>query len=609
MAHRCAPFSRTTLRRRHLTYLAALTLLVGGAPPVAAGPADARGRYVVVLDDAARPAAVAAEHERRYAGNVTHVYNDALRGYAAELPQEAAAAIERDERVAFVEPDHAVAALAQTTPTGIARISAPANESIDIDGTDDRRVDVDVAIIDTGIQTDHPDLNVVSVASCVGSGSFGGCVEGAGDDDNGHGTHVAGTVAALDNGLGVVGVAPGARLHSVKVLTAPGTGLMSDVIGGVDWVTHRADTIEVANMSLGCDCQMDAFDLALAASVDAGVVHVVAAGNDDHDARDYSPAGHPDAITVSALADFDGIAGGQGGATCRPDEDDTLAGYSNWGPAVDIAAPGTCILSTSLLGGYRTLSGTSMASPHVAGAAAVLTSGANDPRGRADVDAVHHMLTTAGNFGWLDDSNDGTTEPLLDVGDPVFAANSSTRTLGTAPPPPPNNEPPIASFTHSCSNTTCTFDASGSSDPDGTIAAYAWSFGDGTNGSGATATKTYDAAGSYTVSLTVTDDEGAVGGTSTTVTVTSDAGGGGSEEGDFVLRITSVRAWPTMTVHLEWFGTDRAGSVVIYRNGVALATTADDGSYTDMVENYSSGSLRYRVCEENTTRCSNERTI
>ncbi|MDQ3963669.1 MAG: S8 family serine peptidase [Actinomycetota bacterium] len=608
MTHRGGPFSRSTIRRRHLAYMVALSLVVVAAPPVSAGPAEGRDRYVIVLDDAARPAAVAAEHERRYAGDVTHVYNDALRGYAAELPQEAAAAIARDERVAFVEPDHAVTALAQTTPTGIARISAPANGSIDIDGTDDARVDVDIAIIDTGVQPDHPDLNVVRVVSCLGSGSVGGCVEGAGEDDNGHGTHVAGTAAALDNGVGVVGVAPGARIHSVKVLTAPGTGLMSDVIGGIDWVTHRADTIEVANMSLGCDCQMDAFDVALAASVNAGVVHVVAAGNDDHDARDYSPAGHPDAITVSALTDFDGTAGGRGSATCYADEDDTLARFSNWGPAVDIVAPGTCILSTSLLGGYRTLSGTSMASPHVAGAAAVLTSGANDPRDGADVDAVHHVLTTAGNFGWFDDSNDGTTEPLLDVGDPgVFAANSATRTLGTAPPPPPDNEPPIASFTHSCSNTTCTFDAAGSSDPDGTIAAYAWSFGDGTSGSGATATKTYDAAGSYTVSLTVTDDEGAVGGTSTTVTVTSDDGGGGGED-DFLLRVTWVRGWRTATVYLEWSGTDRAGSVIIYRNGVVIATTPDDGSFTDHVEN-PSGSLTYRVCEEDTTRCSNERTI
>lgn len=576
------------------------------APETSGSEEDSRGRYLVVLKNSAgSPADVAADHERRYGADVTNVYRYALKGYAARLPGEAVAAVARDPRVALVEQDQVVTGAAQQVPTGIRRSFASSNPSVDIDGSDDVRVDVDVAVMDTGIDTNHPDLDVVSSTDCTAGGSLGACIAGSGVDDNGHGTHVAGTVGALDNDIGVVGVAPGARLHGVKVLSSVGSGLLSWTVAGVDWVTARADTIEVANLSLECTCASSALDRAITASVDRGVAYVVAAGNRGRDAKDTTPANHPDVITVSALADFDGLSGGTGGTTCRSDVDDTLASFSNWGPHIEVAAPGVCILSTSNLGGYQVLSGTSMAAPHVAGATAILTSGANDPVNRAEVEGVRATIVGSGNLDWFDDSGDGIQEALLDVGDPqIFVANSPTWTLGSDP----GNQNPVAAFTHSCSEFDCHFDAEGSSDPDGTISSYAWDFGDGTTGVGPTFDKGYAASGTYTVVLTVTDDEGGAAAAAEDVTVGSGGGGpggGGSNGGTFTLRTTGARFGSSATVYLEWYGTDRTGMVQIYRDGEVIATTEDDGSHTDRFEG-SSGSHTYKVCEEDSGNCSNE---
>jgi subtilisin family serine protease len=182
----------------------------------------------------------------------------------------------------------------------------------------------------------------------------------------------------------VVGVAPGARLWAVKVLNDSGSGYISEIVAGIDWVTARASTIEVANMSLGCQCSSQALNDALTRSTNAGVVYVVAAGNSARDAATFSPANHPQVITVSAVADFNGTAGGGAGATCRADVDDTFADFSNFGSAVDLAAPGVCITSTWTGGGYATISGTSMATPHGSGAAAlyILEKGVGQSFGR-----------------------------------------------------------------------------------------------------------------------------------------------------------------------------------------------------------------------------------
>jgi subtilisin family serine protease len=283
-------------------------------------------------------------------------------------------------------------------------------------------------VIDTGIDLSNPDLNAVDGTNCVGSGPA--------QDDDGHGTHVSGTIAARNDGSGVVGVAPGTRLHAVKVLDNQGSGTDAQVICGIDWVTAtRTDSdptndIQVANLSLGglggddghCGrVDNDFLHQAICRSVAAGVTYVVAAGNGSEDAAGYSPASYDEVITVSALADSDGRPGGLGGSPgCRADQDDTLADFSNFGADVDLIAPGVCILSTApkqsvafgRTNGYGVLSGTSFAAPHVAGAAALYL--AQHPG--ASPAAVRDALIGAGTYNWDNrDDPDGIKEPLVDV--------------------------------------------------------------------------------------------------------------------------------------------------------------------------------------------------
>jgi subtilisin family serine protease len=238
---------------------------------------------------------------------------------------------------------------------------------------------------------------------------------------------VAGTIGARINGSGVQGVAPNARLFAVKVLDRFGSGSLSAVISGIDWVTANAAAkgIKVANMSLGFQGTSASLNTALNNSVARGVTYVVAAGNSGADAQFFSPANHPAVITVSAIADSDGQCGGAGTATAYG-ADDTFASFSNWGMPVDIAAPGVNILSTYKDGGYATMSGTSMASPHTAGAAALVIA-SNPAAMPADVKAALlsaatpqtqgcglDPVTGATRGGFTGDP-DGAPEPLLDT--------------------------------------------------------------------------------------------------------------------------------------------------------------------------------------------------
>lgn len=408
-----------------------------------------QGRYIVVLANGNNSSQMATEVAIANGGKVGYVYEKALSGFSISLPRAAVAGIARDPRVLYVADDLPMSIVVQEIPTGITRIHTPADKTSLITTLNlNDAVDVDVAVLDTGIDFEHPDLNVVGGVSCLNTSGGGPpwsrnyvCLPG-GDDDHYHGTHVAGTIAALHNDEGVVGVAPGARLWAVKVLDSAGSGYTSGIIAGIEWVIDQGD-IEVLNMSLGGSGISTAYETAIDSAVAAGVVVVVAAGNSAADANNYSPAFVESAVTVSALADFDGIAGGNGAATCRSDQDDTLADFSNYGTVVDIAAPGVCIKSTYPLerGGYATISGTSMAAPHVAGAAALLASN-GPPSSKQEVESLINVLLDSGKSNWTDDSGDGVLEPLLDItsfASPtlVSGGGGGTDPVDTTPPASP----------------------------------------------------------------------------------------------------------------------------------------------------------------------------
>jgi subtilisin family serine protease len=358
---------------------------IGGAFPAQALPASQRGTERVIIEVArgANPSGVA-----RALGVIpTHVYSEVFQGFAAELPAEAVRAINRQQGVLKIWPDLPVQAEAegQVLPTGVDRVDADVSSWADID-EDGSSIDADVAVLDTGIAK-HSELNIAGGKACVGKST---------SDRNGHGTHVAGTIAAKDNTEGVVGVAPGARLWAVKVLDSSGSGRISSVICGLDWVYKHRATIDVINMSLSAPAKAEDQNLcesgkttplhrAICKVVNGGVTVVVAAGNGGKNATTNVPAAYDEVITVSAFTDLDGRYSGIGAPSCPDDVDDTFDCFSNFGEDIDIAAPGVSILSTWRRGNYARLSGTSMAAPHVTGAVALYIAKGPGPNTPEDV--------------------------------------------------------------------------------------------------------------------------------------------------------------------------------------------------------------------------------
>jgi subtilisin family serine protease len=428
--------------------LAAVVFTASGAvaqQPGAAAENAGRNRYIIQLQPGVDPDEGAQLLGARHGLGVEFIYRSAIRGFSAVVPPSQVAGLASNTWVRSIEPDRQAWAVGQRggpkpppqppqkMPTGVRRIGA-ANYA-----AWGALANVNIAVIDTGISS-HPDLNIYRSIDCTGGGPTGpkgGCKTG-GTDGNGHGTHVAGTAAAYDDAFGVVGVAPGARLWSIRVLDNSGFGWFSWIVAGIDYVAQNGAQIDVANMSLSGQGSSPAMKSAIQNALNKGVVFVVAASNDgafvcgaadDCTSEDdnFVPAAYSvtlPVITVSALADYDGLAGGSVSSTCSDyGPDDTLATFSNFGQAVTIAAPGVCILSTYKDGGYTTFNGTSMASPHVTGAVALYIAKNGRADNSADVGAIRNALVINGTqqVYWRTGSTndpDAFAEPLVNVAAP-----------------------------------------------------------------------------------------------------------------------------------------------------------------------------------------------
>jgi len=330
-----------------------LVLYAGGALAQGALSSD-RGAdsYIVVLNEGvSNPGQVANGLAQRDNLEVGFVYSHALNGFSAVIPQASVNDVRTDSRVKYIERDGTMRAVAQTLPWGIDKIDADTSSTLAGNGSG-TVLGVHAYVIDTGIDASHADLNAVNPVNFAG---------GPNTDCNGHGTHVAGTVGARDNTQNVVGVAPGAPLTGVKVLGCGGSGTTSGVIKGVDWVTANAIKPAVANMSLGGGASQS-LDDAVRRSAASGVFYAVAAGNEGANACNSSPA-------RAGAGTNNGIA-----TVAATDSAEKEASWSNYGSCVDVWAPGVSILSTRKGGGTTTMSGTSMASPHVAGGGALYLS-------------------------------------------------------------------------------------------------------------------------------------------------------------------------------------------------------------------------------------------
>lgn len=369
------------MKKRTVTLVALLGAALPAATAEAAPPP--KHSYVVVLHQSVGDADGAVEDLRRGGRFETRFrYARALKGFAADLDAAQLKKLRKDPRVDHVEPDVAFSAgemvptaADEATPPGVRRIGAAT-------ATHSRQASTaNVAVIDTGIDLRSRDLVAVDGVNCVDP-------KKSAQDDNGHGTNIAGIIGARNQGAGFTGVAPGTRVYAVKVLDRRAQGSLSQILCGIEWVTAnaRALDIRVANMSIGApgrddgNCGAtggDSQHQAICRSVAAGVTYVASAGNAGEDFAATVPAAYSEVLTVTAMTDTDGEPGGAGDAPCVAGEaDDSSATYSNFGygsvaAAHTVAAPGTCVTSTGLRGDPSTYVGTSQAAPHAAGTVAL----------------------------------------------------------------------------------------------------------------------------------------------------------------------------------------------------------------------------------------------
>jgi subtilisin len=467
-----------------------LLLALNGAVAVAAPPE----RVDVIIGFDRAPGYAEKALVRGFGGNVKHTYR-MIPAIAASVPETAIAGLSRNRRVTIVEPDIQVHSVGDTYPWGVTQIGAFGVHQSGVTGQG-----VKVAILDSGIDYNHPDLASVY----AGGYDF---VNGDTDpmDDHGHGTHVAGTIAAAADGAGIIGVAPGVEVYALKVLDKNGSGYFSDIIMALEWATGGSTLpgsikVDITNNSYGSSMDPGMFvELAFWLTYyQDGVLNVAAAGNSGN------PAGTGDNVIYPAAYD-------SAVAVAATDQSNIRASFSSTGLAVELAAPGKSIYSTYPGGYYAVWQGTSMASPHVAGAAALVMSGPEAVGRDANNDGTYE---TNGDGVWtaeevrllLQATSDDLGAPGKDSQYGCGLVDADEAVLTTAVP----NMQPVADAGGPYSGTEDTalsFDGSASYDDDGDTITYSWNFGDGSTGVGVTPNHVYTAGGIYTVTLIVNDGE------------------------------------------------------------------------------------------------------
>lgn len=401
-----SPSKTRTARRFLLAALAVMALAAPASPPDAAAGAPPRagdvvpGAYIVMLTPGASLERVATQHFLPPQA-LTARYSSAFLGFTASMSAATAAALADDPRVQAVEPDRllTVAGTQMSPPWGLDRVDQrglPLSGTYDYDTTG---AGVSTYIVDTGVRSNHVDFTGRMVAG------FTAFADGRGTEDcNGHGTHVAGTAAGATSG-----VAKGATIVPVRVMDCEGAGMLSQIVSGIDWMAqHHTSGPAVANMSLAAPGYSAALETAINNAMADGITFVVAAGNDNKDACGYSPSHVVGAVTVGAT-----------------DKTDTRASFSNYGPCLDLFAPGVSIASAGHTSdtAFTTMNGTSMAAPHVAGAAARYLQ-ANPDAAPAEVALV---LTGSATPSAVSDAGTGSPTSLL------YAASDTTEKLSLAP--------------------------------------------------------------------------------------------------------------------------------------------------------------------------------